>query len=812
MKFANGRVAAENRMGRAFEKDELQPASVALALQLGLGRFVRGKVDVKSSYGARSACNGKLLRRGSEAEEPAEATLVAGGLDDEDDPARAVRLPGTVTLRKSEEDEAQEWPMPARECFELAPVTFAKARAAFGMASQAYRAMLSHPFADVAGKPLWPTLGTMAGAGKSGASFFVSSDQRLIIKSCKPTEARALLEMMPSYLEHIAATPHTLLPRFCGLHFMADEYWIISENFFWSGHELHTRFDLKGSTHGRRASDKERLKGPRAVLKDLDWLGEKPSDFGVADARGKALLLDAVHHDAGFLAVQRLIDYSLLVGLSHDEPGGAGAHACHELRLSGGGSAVFGIVDVLVKYGAKKRAETFVMGTCRGGKDISCQPPLKYARRFANFMSYHVLDRPSAPPDKQDGLPAPILAHESMATFEAFSSDGSHDPADGLAELLPLEKSRAARAESAADAADSTGGHGIRSVVHSSTTWKLVCHWPDVCERLRAATGAHGAGDAGGAAGGGRDALWRAWCTLRAMDGGGGRSGARFWAAGATALKTVNAAEFGRLCECLPTLAEHVLGDGGGGGGGAAGTAGTLLCPFICAFELSHLTSHKRWRIIGFPLLDRCYGTIPLVPAPAAGDGYALAGRLYDLKGTQEARRARPGASVGKDEDLRAHLGKDGLTLPADAAGAIGKALARDTQLLFELGHLDYSLLLLPYEPEVQATVPAAAAATEDASAADAAGASAEVSPTLLMAREFAAEATLATTGGTQALRFRVAIIDYLAPFNRKKRAALAVKRSCFRPDLALKAIDTAPPGKYANRFKRFSGEVLGLA
>ena len=36
-----------------------------------------------------------------------------------------------------------------------------------------------------------------------------------------------------------------------------------------------------------------------------------------------------------------------------------------------------------------------------------------------------------------------------------------------------------------------------------------------------------------------------------------------------------------------------------------------------------------------------------------------------------------------------------------------------------------------------------------------------------------------------------------------KKRAARAIKRSCLRPDLAFKTIDTAPPGIYGKRFMR---------
>ena len=48
-----------------------------------------------------------------------------------------------------------------------------------------------------------------------------------------------------------------------GLYKLGGEYWMVTENFFFSGHALRTRFDLKGSTHGRRASERERAKGSK---------------------------------------------------------------------------------------------------------------------------------------------------------------------------------------------------------------------------------------------------------------------------------------------------------------------------------------------------------------------------------------------------------------------------------------------------------------------------------------------------------------------------------------------------------------------
>jgi len=51
---------------------------------------------------------------------------------------------------------------------------------------------------------------------------------------------------------------------------------------------------------------------------------------------------------------------------------------------------LLGIVDVLVSYGWRKRLETALLSTAACGRDISCQPPRKYASRFVAFMSAHV--------------------------------------------------------------------------------------------------------------------------------------------------------------------------------------------------------------------------------------------------------------------------------------------------------------------------------------------------------------------------------------------------------------------------------------
>lgn len=52
--------------------------------------------------------------------------------------------------------------------------------------------------------------------GKSGSVFFVSQDERFIIKTMRKEEVKLLLRALPQYYAHVAAHPDTLLTRFYG--------------------------------------------------------------------------------------------------------------------------------------------------------------------------------------------------------------------------------------------------------------------------------------------------------------------------------------------------------------------------------------------------------------------------------------------------------------------------------------------------------------------------------------------------------------------------------------------------------------------
>jgi hypothetical protein len=189
-------------------------------------------------------------------------------------------------------------------------------------------------------------------------------------------------------------------------------------NAFAGQHEVHRRYDLKGSTTGRAASSKERAKAS-PVLKDLDWVSgrrtltcrtlhgkrtstvttELPPSLGHKASSVEGGLLAILEADAAFLRAANLIDYSLLVGVHTKQPGeqyGARAERSPGLHVVEEEHSVqyVSIVDILTTYTFIKRLETFFLSTMLGGRDISCQPPERYAARFLAFVQATIREQP----------------------------------------------------------------------------------------------------------------------------------------------------------------------------------------------------------------------------------------------------------------------------------------------------------------------------------------------------------------------------------------------------------------------------------
>ncbi|KAI3425633.1 Phosphatidylinositol 4-phosphate 5-kinase [Psidium guajava] len=157
----------------------------------------------------------------------------------------------------------------------------------------------------------------LSSPGKSGSFFYLTNDDRYMIKTVKKAEVKMLLRMLPAYYNHFRAYENTLVTKFFGLHCVKltgatqkKVRFVIMGNLFCSEYTIHRRFDLKGSSHGRITEKPEAGIDATTTLKDLDlnfifrlrkfWFQE---------------FCRQVDKDCDFLEQERIMDYSLLIGL-----------------------------------------------------------------------------------------------------------------------------------------------------------------------------------------------------------------------------------------------------------------------------------------------------------------------------------------------------------------------------------------------------------------------------------------------------------------------------------------------------------------
>ncbi|CAL5214326.1 unnamed protein product [Lathyrus oleraceus] len=154
--------------------------------------------------------------------------------------------------------------------------------------------------------------------GKSGSIFFISHDDKFVIKTLKKSELKVLLNMLPKYYHHVGSYENTLITKFFGIHRITliggkKVRFVVMGNMFCTELHIHRRYDLKGSSQGRYIS-KDKINSD-ATLKDLDLKYEFHMDKILRESLFKQISLDCK-----FLESQHIIDYSLLLGLHFRAP------------------------------------------------------------------------------------------------------------------------------------------------------------------------------------------------------------------------------------------------------------------------------------------------------------------------------------------------------------------------------------------------------------------------------------------------------------------------------------------------------------
>ncbi|CAA3015128.1 phosphatidylinositol 4-phosphate 5-kinase 2 [Olea europaea subsp. europaea] len=159
------------------------------------------------------------------------------------------------------------------------------------------------------------SLRELSSPGKSGSFFYLTQDDRFMIKTVKKSEGKVLIKMLPSYYQHVYRYKNSLVTKFYGVHCVkpvggVKTRFIVMGNLFCSEYRIHRRFDLKGSSHGRTTYKPEGEIDETTTLKDLDL------NFVFRIQRNwYQELIKQIDRDCEFLEAEKIMDYSLLVGL-----------------------------------------------------------------------------------------------------------------------------------------------------------------------------------------------------------------------------------------------------------------------------------------------------------------------------------------------------------------------------------------------------------------------------------------------------------------------------------------------------------------
>lgn len=317
------------------------------------------------------------------------------------------------------------------------PEVFRELRTLFGIDPADY-------LISVTGKYILSELGS---PGKSGSFFYYSRDYRFIIKTIHHGEHKQLRRILKEYYHHVKQNPNTLISQFYGLHRVKMPFnktgikkvhFLVMNNLFPPHRNIHLKYDLKGSTSGRKFQiPVNQMKDlSNFTLKDLNWL-ERNDKIKFGPEKRK-VFFQQLEKDVSLLKKINVMDYSLLLGI-HDVKMGNNTDNIQRLSIfdpkstdkhelittnprdidvandlpnnlypgrlkyifyghDGGIRATnenneplaeiyyLGIIDCLTNYSIKKRLETLWRSLGHSRRTISAVPAKEYGDRFLNFI------------------------------------------------------------------------------------------------------------------------------------------------------------------------------------------------------------------------------------------------------------------------------------------------------------------------------------------------------------------------------------------------------------------------------------------
>ncbi|KAL2097120.1 hypothetical protein ACEWY4_006327 [Coilia grayii] len=248
----------------------------------------------------------------------------------------------------------------------------------------------------------------LSNSGASGSLFYLSSDDKFILKTVQCREAEFLQRLLPGYYNTLLRNRHTLLPKFYGLFCVCmggkNIRIVVMNNLHPTSVPIHFKYDLKGSTHRRQASRQECSKQV-PTYKDLDFLRDLPNGL-LMEAGHYDVFRRTIHEDCLLLQSFRIMDYSLLVAIhkiSQGEEECSPLTSDHSIGVfpvttcKGEKMLVFtGIIDVLQSYRLVKKLEHSWKSLFQDGEAVSVHQPGFYAVRFEMFLCEKVFKRTPA--------------------------------------------------------------------------------------------------------------------------------------------------------------------------------------------------------------------------------------------------------------------------------------------------------------------------------------------------------------------------------------------------------------------------------
>jgi len=191
---------------------------------------------------------------------------------------------------------------------EYCPLVFRNLRERFGIDDMDFlNSLIKSP------KPIAPM------KGGSSAHFYLSADRMYVIKTLTTEEVEEMHSLLKQYHPYIVDRhARTLLPQYLAMYRLTvdniETYLAVIRNVFSAHLKVHRKYDLKGSTVDREASEKEKGK-LLPTLKDNDFLNDGLKIC--IGEEGKEALLETLTADVEFLTRLNIMDYSLLLGV-HD--------------------------------------------------------------------------------------------------------------------------------------------------------------------------------------------------------------------------------------------------------------------------------------------------------------------------------------------------------------------------------------------------------------------------------------------------------------------------------------------------------------